>query len=86
MISLFLVSSMLLGIFVAFVVSALTISGLRYKAAQRAPLMVGKALSCDFCLSFWFSLAVSVAIALVLWESWPVFMPVFSTPVAKFFE
>lgn len=84
-----MLASMLVGLLVAFVVLFLgrfevLSTSLRDWVIIRAPKLLSEAFSCDFCLCWWLSVAVCVVAApFVGW--WMLFVPVFSTPVARIY-
>jgi hypothetical protein len=46
-------------------------------------VFLSKLFSCDYCLSFWTGCVVALALALVLWEPWVIFVPILSTPITR---
>lgn len=76
-----------MALFVAFVVLAFTISGLRdkvsYYLADRKLNLLYQLVDCNFCLSFWITFCISIILAIFSQDSRYLLIPVFSTPLSK---
>ena len=79
--------AIILGIVIAFIVSFLTISGIRNYLIEHCKItMLAKLLSCDFCLSFWLAVIVCFALAVQTRQFNIIFLPIVSTPISRFLE
>lgn len=58
--------------------------GIRDYIIERAPKLISKMFSCDFCLSFWTSAILAVILALFFREVMFLFIPILSTPITRF--
>ena len=57
--------------------------GIRDEIITRAPKLISELFSCDFCLSFWFSLILAIILAIFFREIIVLFVPIVSTPIAR---
>lgn len=67
----------------AFFILFISKIGLRDKVILHAPKLISCMFECDFCLSFWTALVISMLIAVLL-DSWAVMViPLLSTPLTR---
>lgn len=57
--------------------------GMRDEIIAKAPKLISELFSCDFCLSFWFSLILAIILAIFFSEIMILFIPIISTPIAR---
>lgn len=67
----------------AFFILLISKMGLRDEVIARAPKLISEMFSCDFCLSFWTSLVLAIAMAIVLNKADILVIPVLSTPIIR---
>lgn len=86
-----IIDAVILGLLVAFVVLFLSRFEVREGTSIRnwvimyAPRLVSEMFSCDFCLSWWLSLALGFLLSMPFgWEFIPA--AVLATPIARHFE
>lgn len=79
--------AILTGLFIAFIVLLLN-KTIRYDLRDFCDKykisLIAKMLDCDFCLSFWLSLAFCIAISITSSDYLFLFIPFFSTPITRF--
>ena len=70
--------------FIAFCILFIDKIGLRGYIVERSKIKIlSKLFACDFCLSFWCSLIVSILLALVCQNYLFILIPLFSTPITR---
>lgn len=57
--------------------------GIRDEIIARAPKLISELFSCDFCLSFWFSLILTIILAIFFSEIIVLFISIISTPITR---
>lgn len=57
--------------------------GIRDQIILKAPSLISKLFSCDFCLSFWVSLAFAILLAILFNEIIIIFVSVLATPITR---
>ena len=67
----------------AFLILLMGKTGLRDIAIQRSPRLVSRLFECDFCLSFWTSVLVSLAVSIVTGDPAHMAAPVFTAPITR---
>lgn len=67
----------------AFIILALGKTGLRDRVIERAPGLLSRMFSCDFCLGFWTAVAVSVALAFATGDMRLLINPVLAAPLIR---
>lgn len=67
----------------AFFILLIGKMGLRDEIIARAPKLISEMFSCDFCLSFWTSLVLAIAMAIVLGDTGILIIPILSTPIIR---
>ena len=80
---------MLIGIIIisltaAFVILFITKIGIRNWLAERSPKLIYEMLNCDFCLSFWVGLAITLIVIAIGADWYYIFLPVLTTPITRF--
>lgn len=78
----------ILALLASFILLFLTKTGYRYNLRDfyylAGFLKIAKMLDCDFCFSFWLSLALAILLAILYRDlSWAA-VPIFSTPLTRF--
>lgn len=68
----------------AFVILFITKTGYRTWLSERAPKLIYEMLNCDFCLSFWISVVVTLAFMTLGLPWYYIFLPVLTTPITRF--
>lgn len=68
----------------AFIILLIGKLGIRDRVITRAPRLISELFDCDFCLSFWISAILALILALFLNEMNIIFVPILSTPLARF--
>jgi hypothetical protein len=67
----------------AFFILLISKIGLRDKVILRAPKLISQMFECDFCLSFWVALVISILFSIML-GSWVVLIvPLLSAPLTR---
>lgn len=78
----------MIALFSAFIILTLSKMGIRYWLRDQCDeigfTLIAKMLDCDFCLSFWLSLLISVAMVYITLDPSWFFIPVFATPIIRF--
>ena len=78
----------LVALFSAFVELFMSISGFRYWLRDQCDsidfTIIAKMLDCDFCLGFWLSVIISIAMVLITLDTSYFYAPVFATPIIRF--
>lgn len=78
----------MIALFSAFIILTLSKMGIRYWLRNQCDeigfTLVAKMLDCDFCLSFWLSLLISVVMVYITLDPSWFFIPVFATPIIRF--
>ncbi len=76
-----------LALSASFILLFLTKTGYRYTIRDFYDSVgfpkIAKMLDCDFCFSFWLSLALSILLAILYWDLTWVAAPIFSTPLTR---
>ena len=67
----------------AFTILLLSKTGIREAIIAKAPRIISKLFSCDFCLSFWMSLILACILAIFFKEISILFIPILSTPITR---
>lgn len=67
----------------AFIILFIDKIGLRDKIIQEAPKLISELFSCDFCLSFWTAVLITVFVVSISGNSMLCFIPLFSTPLTR---
>ena len=79
---------MIAAIFIAciasFIILFISKVNLRNFIIVRAPKIISKLFSCDFCLCFWISLILAIILAIIFNNINIIITPIISTPVARF--
>lgn len=83
MFTLYIITFAVVVLFSAFGILFIGKTGIRDYIIAHAPKLVSQMFDCDFCLSFWTALCVSVVLALVLGSATILFMPLLSTPLTR---
>lgn len=80
-----LVIAVAVALVVAFVILFMGKSGMRDFLMEHAHYrFMYNLLDCDFCLSFWLSLIISVALSFVFANEAMLIIPLFSTTLARY--
>ena len=78
----------LIALFSAFIELYMSKSCFRYWLRDQCDYMgftfVAKMLDCDFCLGFWLSVIISIAMVLITLDPSYIYVPVFATPIIRF--
>ncbi len=78
----------LIALFSAFVELFMSKSGFRYWLRDQCDnidfTLIAKMLDCDFCLGFWLSVIISIAMVLITLDPSYFCVPVFATPIIRF--
>ena len=78
----------LIALFSTFVELLMSISGFRYWLRDQCDnidfTIIAKMLDCDFCLGFWLSVIISIAMVLITLDPSYIYVPVFATPIIRF--
>lgn len=80
----YLVLVVLIALAVTFIIQFAEKRGYRDRAIDNTEGLLQEMLKCDFCLSFWTSLILSLLVISVLGNWWILFAPVFTTPITRF--
>lgn len=67
----------------AFVIILMEKTGIRPWVIAHAPRLLSRLFGCDFCLGFWLSFIMSVAIAIIGRNGIFVIVPVVSAPIVR---
>lgn len=67
----------------AFVILLIGKLGIRDNIIAKAPKLISQLFDCDFCLSFWTSLILTVILAIFFREMNILFIPIISTPITR---
>lgn len=67
----------------AFVILLIGKLGIRDSIIAKAPKLISQLFDCDFCLSFWTSVVLSVILAIFFREMNILFIPIISTPITR---
>lgn len=63
-------------------------SGFRYWLRDQCDnidfTIIAKTLDCDFCLGFWLSVIISIAMVLITLDPSYIYVPVFAAPIIRF--
>lgn len=78
-----LVNVILVSLSSAFVILLMGKTGVRDGVIAKAPALVSKLFSCDFCLSFWTSVVIVAAAIAVTGDISLAAVPIFSTPITR---
>ena len=80
--------TILVGLSVAFIVLLANKTEVRYKIRDQLDSqdirLIAKMFDCDFCFCFWLSVFISIIIIIIFNEYYFIFIPIFSTPIARF--
>lgn len=76
----FIIIEVLLGSFLIILIERI---GLREKGQIYGPKLISKMLNCDFCLSFWVCVLISVAIFIKIGNASIFAIPFLATPVIR---
>lgn len=76
--------SIVIGLFSAFIIIFLGVSGLRDKIVITAPKIISKLFSCNFCLSFWVSLLVAILLSLYTGYACYLIVPFIVSPIIRY--
>lgn len=78
----------LIALFSAFIELFMSKSGFRYWLRDQCDYtgftIVAKMLDCDFCLGFWLSVIISIAVVLITLDPSYIYVPVFAIPIIRF--
>jgi hypothetical protein len=78
----------LIALFSAFVELFMSKSGVRYWLRDQCDdidfTIIAKMLDCDFCLGFWLSVIISIAMVLITLDPSYIYVPLFATPIIRF--
>lgn len=78
----------LIALFSAFIELFMNRSGFRYWLIDQCDdigfTIVAKMLDCDFCLGFWLSVILSIAMVLITLDPSYIYVPVFAAPLIRF--
>lgn len=80
-----LLVSAFVGLFSSFWIAVANITGARNEAVLHSNAFLGKLLSCDFCLSFWFGVLVSSGGYFFIPDPDWILVAILSTPISKMF-
>lgn len=78
----FLLTVVLTACFTAFTIRFLTKTGIREKVQVYGNKFFSEMFRCDFCMSFWSGVIVSVITAICFCNISLLLVPVFSTPIS----
>lgn len=67
----------------AFLILFIGKTGIRNFVISISPKLISELFDCDFCLSFWSSLILAAALAIIFSDMSLVFAPIVSTPIAR---
>lgn len=67
----------------AFIILLIGKTGVRDSIIMTSPKLVSGLFSCDFCLSFWISLAMAAVMAFFTWDPCYLLAPVLTTPITR---
>lgn len=80
----FVLNSLVIALFTAWCLNVFTISGARdWCIMNTSKDILAKMLSCDFCLSFWSSLGISIMMCFVIRDLSLVLTPFIAAPIIK---
>lgn len=82
------VLAFLVSLLAAFIILTGNKTYLRYKLRDKCDIwhmsLIAKMLDCDFCLSFWLSVLIAIALAVLSHEYYLFVLPFLSTPLARY--
>lgn len=81
--TLYVVAMLAVSLFSAFVILLLGKIGIRETVVIKAPKIISQLFDCDFCLSFWVAVVLSVSLSVIFGYLPFVTIPVFSTPITR---
>lgn len=67
----------------AFTIQLITITGIRGTLQIYAPKLISRLFSCDFCLSFWISVFITLIYCIWMNDFSCIFIPLLSTPITR---
>lgn len=73
----------IVSLIAAFLILLITKIGIRDYVIENAPSIISKLFNCDFCLSFWVSMLVSIIGGFIVKEPGLIIVPIFSTPITR---
>ena len=76
--------TIILALFVAFIILVIGKLGLRNYVIARAPKLISELVECDLCLSFWLSLILAIILAIIFKDMSITIIPFLSTPITRF--
>lgn len=76
--------TIILALFVAFIILVIGKLGLRNYIIARAPKLISELVECDLCLSFWLSLILAIILAIIFKDMSIIIIPFLSTPITRF--
>ncbi len=71
------------ALFAAFIIIFLVTTGLRELVVATAPRFVSQLFSCDYCLSWWVAVVLSVVAAVIMGDAALLLIPFMSTPITR---
>lgn len=80
----FLFEIALVALAAAFIILFMGKTGLRNMFITYSPIkLLSQLFECDFCLSFWTSLALCLIWAVITKDYYALLIPIFSTPITR---
>lgn len=77
----------LVALLAAFVILFITKTGFRENMRNKADIkgftLIGDMLDCDFCLSFWIIMVISVILAMTFNSLFALLIPFFAAPITR---
>lgn len=73
----------IVSLIAAFLILLITKIGIRDYVIENAPSIISKLFNCDFCLSFWVSMLVSIIGSFIVKEPGLIIVSIFSTPITR---
>ena len=67
----------------AFFILFISRIGLRDRFIERSPKLISKMFGCDFCLSFWTGLFISIVFAIFTQDILLIGLPIMTTPITR---
>ena len=66
-----------------FIIQVITITGIREKIQLRSSMLIHKLFSCDFCLSFWIAVLITLIFCIFKNDFSLIFIPFLTAPITK---
>lgn len=80
-----LISAIIIALVAAFIILFIDKIGLRNWLIEKSPKLLSKLFSCDFCLSFWVSVILTLIAVFVLGgDMIYLISPILATPITRF--